>query len=193
MENRRVGIAPFRTHFRVTLVSAALTLVMAVPMWLPAQARTCEDAAPTLTAIARRFAEASDGANVTVLADYTYPALIEMMGGRAAFMEASATALSELKNAGLTLESSTFGAISKTYVDGRRRICFLPQQLVFALRGQRLKSIGFLIAVHDPQAAAPWTFLDSNGLRNNPALLWEFFPGLPKNVQLPPVRRERLP
>ena len=70
-------------------------------------------------------------------------------------------------------------------------VTFVPKTHVVQMAGQRVSAIGFFIAARK-KGTNEWLFLDGNGLRKNPALLWQLFPELPKDVVTPPNRMEVL-
>jgi hypothetical protein len=61
-----------------------------------------------------------------------------------------------------------------------------------SIKEVRLRALGYLMAVWDPNGPHKWTYLDSDGFQSKPTLMRQLFPGLPEDVQPPPVQTERV-
>jgi hypothetical protein len=117
----------------------------------------------------------------------THPAIFNTVG-REEFEKVARQSVASLGGKVTTI-SRTWGEPSAVYSSGPDEVCFLPRESVLEMEGKRASSKGFLIAARK-KGAGEWLFLDGSGLRNNPELLWKLFPGLPKDVKLPPNKAE---
>lgn len=116
----------------------------------------------------------------------TDTSLFELSGGKEKALLATKQAMSQMKQAGITVEKSTIGKPSQTYKAGTKSVCFIPKEMMMSVKGVRGRSVGYLIAINNNANDSPWLFLDSAGLQKKPELLWKLVPGLPKDIKLPP-------
>jgi hypothetical protein len=113
----------------------------------------------------------------------THPALFPYLGGKENFSTFLETALSEIQKMDLKLIKSELLSPSPYYSVGEELLAIIPRIQIMQIQEQRIKSVGFLIAVKDQDNQ--FTYLDGSGLKNDPKMLWEMFPSLPSDVRLP--------
>jgi hypothetical protein len=157
-----------------------------------AQDRTCESDAAVVVRRAAALGEATRHADVATIVDMTYPALVEMAGGRDKLVAATKSVMAQVDATGTKIERIEFSAPTPTYRDGGKSICFVPREMLLSVKEMRLHAVGYLMAIWDPSGPRKWTYLDSDGFQRNPKLMRQLFPGLPEDIQPPPVRIERV-
>jgi hypothetical protein len=173
----------FIRSFLLVALALSASLLMAAPP-------TVEQAKTIRNEIDSMMAEFEQG-NIKPLLDQPHPGLFDLVGGRQAFEAMTQSAVAQVMNAGLVFESSELGEPTDLYDAGEYQVCFVPRTSVIAVQGQRIKSIGFMIAVLQPDGQT-WRYLDGSGLRQNPQLLGMLFPDLSNDVKLPPNTIEQL-
>lgn len=125
------------------------------------------------------------GGDSTALLKKTHPSLKKLMGGDEQFEKTMKNVVKQLLDSGMKFNEFEVKKPTKLYPAGDEQVCFVPQVTVMEVQGQKLKSVGFLIAIR-PKAGGDWKYLDGAGLRNNPQMLQTLLPALDKSVQLPP-------
>jgi hypothetical protein len=88
-------------------------------------------------------------------------------------------------------EKTEWGVPSPLYDLGAEELTFVPTAHVGQVAGLRVFCMVFFIAVRK-KGTNEWLFMDGAPLRENPALLWQLFPELPKDVVTPPNTLEVL-
>lgn len=86
-------------------------------------------------------------------------------------------------------ESNAFGEPTECWKIKGGEMCFLPRKSVIAVQGKRVSRTSFYICVLE---GGKWTFLDDASVSKEPALLWQLFPELSKDVKLLPSEVKRL-
>jgi hypothetical protein len=157
-----------------------------------AQERTCKSDEAVVVRGAKALGEATRNTDIETLVNMTYPPLVEMAGGRKKLVSATTASMAQMKAGDLTIEQIEFSSPTQTYRDGRKTICFVPRDMVVSIKDIRVRATGYLMAVWDPNGPGKWMYLDSDGFQRNPTLMRQLFPGLPADVQPPPVFNERL-
>ena len=135
--------------------------------------------------------EAMVAGDVDVIVDKTYPLLIEFSGGKENFRDSVRLAINQLKIDGMKFESYQLGEPSKMHLSGSEWVCFVPEVSVAEIQGKRFRSTGFVIGVRSG-SSTKWKFLEGVRLKKDPEALWRLFPGLPKTIELPPIKQELL-
>lgn len=121
----------------------------------------------------------------------THPSIYSMVGGKDNFSKTTKSAVSSLSSQGIVFISADLGKPTKLYTVGKEELCFVPRVSVMEVKGQKAKSMGFLIAIRK-QGETKWSYLDGSGLRKDQSLLWKLFPNLTKDLNLPPNYIEML-
>ena len=118
----------------------------------------------------------------------THPAVFTLFGGKEPFEAATRLALKSLAGSNV-IEKATFGVPAELHVAGQEEICFVPFVQVARAGDIRIRVESFFIAVR-PVGKADWKFIDAAGLRKQPEVLRQLFPGLPEKVVTPPNKVE---
>lgn len=157
-----------------------------------AEDRSCESDAATVVRRATALGEALKHNDAATIIGMTYPPVVQMAGGRDKLVPATQAAMTEMSAAGTTVERVEYSSPTRTYRDGGKSICFVPRDMQIRIKEIRVHAVGYLMAIWDPSGPAEWTYLDSDGFQRNPTLMRQLFPGLPEDVQPPPVNTEQL-
>lgn len=129
---------------------------------------------------------------VRPVVDMMYPPIVEAFGGREKYIAIGEAAMAQLVSEGMKVERLSLGEPTKTYRDGQRSICFVPKDMVLSFFHGGVVSRGYLVAIHDARVSPEWTFLDSDAFKKDPGLMRKMFPGLPNDIETPPVVNERV-
>ncbi len=117
------------------------------------------------------------------LIDRTNPEVIEMMGGKTLALRMTREAMEQLEKDGLSIESYTVSPPAAMYESRDHQVAFLPIVMSMNSEDGVLRSNNYLIASRK-KGTTTWYFLDGSGIED-PAILQEFFPGLPTDVVIP--------
>lgn len=113
----------------------------------------------------------------------THPSLHGLFGGQAAFEEATRAALKTLAGKS-TVTAVAVGRPTAPLIVGKEELCLVPMSVSTRLGNQATETNSYYVAVRTV-GSAEWRFIDGAGLRKRPEVLWQLFPGLPKDVVLP--------
>lgn len=139
---------------------------------------------------AQALQHAIDSGDAEVIIRSTHPAIAKLFGSREQF-EATTRKMAKILGDQLSFEKIDWGVPTPRYMSGTEEVCFLPRTTLMRVGDKRARTVGFQIAARQ-KGTQDWLFLDSNNLSKNPSLLWQMFPGLPKDVVTPPTSTELL-
>lgn len=97
------------------------------------------------------------------LIKYTYPKLIERMGGKDYFMNIINAGKAQMASQGTTLEKFTIGTPSDVVKAGNELHALVPQTLTMKVKNGKMKTDGYLIAISKDNGSH-WFFLDTSTL-----------------------------
>lgn len=120
----------------------------------------------------------------SALAKYTYPKIVEVMGGQDAMIETMKNTLEEMKMNGGSYLSIHFGEPTAVILAYNELQCTLPQTTEMKLTGGRLISKSTLIAI-SADSGKNWYFIDANG--KDIQTLKRALPNLSGDLVLPPA------
>ena len=66
-------------------------------------------------------------------------------------------------------------------------VTFIVRQTTFREKGDHATFNGYLVAIRKASGPGQWLFLDSDGFRNDPTLIFRMLPALPKDAVIPPI------
>lgn len=118
----------------------------------------------------------------------THPVILKFVGSKEQFEKLTRDAFKSMAGK-VTFEKTEWGEPTASHMSGDDEVCFLPKVSILKVEEQRIRSVSFLIAAR-VKGTKDWLFLDSASVAKNPALLWTVFPGLPKDVTMPPNSTE---
>lgn len=120
----------------------------------------------------KKFFLAEDYEN---FADYTYPKVIEMMGGKSNMVKATRQGMNKMKNEGFSFTDLSFKNPSEIITKGNERQCSLNQILTMETPQGKIESEYTLIGISDNNGQS-WTFIDTSGKSKETML--KYFPNL---------------
>ncbi|HEY1786424.1 MAG TPA: hypothetical protein VGG30_12770 [Pirellulales bacterium] len=118
-----------------------------------------------------------DGDSATFI-EFTYPKLIEEMGGAEQAKTEVDDAMAKLQSAGMAIESMTFPEPPTFFSSATQDFVFVPTLATFVVKGQRIESLNFLLGVK-PRHASKWTYIDGSQVNDENTKNWlpDFPPG----------------
>jgi hypothetical protein len=164
---------------------ASLLFVSVLAGAASAQERLGEDAAKRLQAQAEESSRAFIEGDYGRLADYTYPKLLELIGGREKLVEVVRKGVEEMKAEGFVPLSSVPSAAVQVLRAGRLTYAVLPLKFKMRAPDQVLVSDSFMIAVSD-DGGKNWKFL--SGANVDEARLKVLLPDAAGRLKLPAVK-----
>lgn len=127
----------------------------------------------------------------TIIASMFEPEL-QASGGAKVVRELTLSAMNELKQNGVRIESSAVGQPGAPSAAGRYTIVLVPRSMLMSLPGKRINIKSYMLAVRDG-ATGPWRLLDGSGFHGDIEALQKVFPDLPAHIVLPEEKNEVLP
>ncbi len=132
----------------------------------------------------KKFFLAEDYEN---FANYTYPKIIEMLGGKAHMVNATKQGMNKMKNDGFTFTDLNFknpsGFLKK---DGELQ-CSLTQQIIMKTPRGKIESEYTLIGISS-DSGLNWTFIDTSGKDKETML--KHFPNLHNEIIIKPKKQK---
>jgi hypothetical protein len=81
------------------------------------------------------------------LADFTYPKVAAMMGGKKKMIAVIKTGIESMKAEGTSIRNGSIGEVSKIYRSGKELHCTLDQNLVMDVKGGYLTTESQLLGI----------------------------------------------
>ena len=137
---------------------------------------------------ADKMGEALKKEDFETFASYTFPEIIEKMGGLDSFLLVMKLSFGDLEAQGVTINSIAYGKRSDFVKTKTNLQCILPQEMTIKVKGGTLNTLTYLIAI-SPDEGKKWYFVDTSGQKigqmrdNMPSISSELI--LPEAV--PPV------
>lgn len=117
------------------------------------------------------------------LAEYTYPKLIEFMGGKKKFIDTTSQAMKAITERGFEILDYSIGAPSDFYTEGENTFSIVPTSMKLKAPGARISTTSYLLGISKDKGKN-WTFLDGAGL-DKPELKDKILPKLPEKLTFP--------
>ena len=118
----------------------------------------------------------------TTIIKFTYPKLIEFMGGSDSFISIIKESINDLNKKGIQIDKVGVGKPGEEYQAGNEIHCLVPELLKLKVKGGFLLSQSFLLAVSANKGDS-WFFVDIGNLP--PERLKELFPDFNSNLIIP--------
>ncbi len=118
------------------------------------------------------------------LADFTYPKVLAMMGGRDKMIAALESALKSLKDKGVEFLSAKVGDASPLVRGGSEVYTVVPFTLVMKVPEGKGALNSFLLGISRDKGKT-WTFVDGKIIADDPKLTKKLLPNLPATLKLP--------
>ncbi|WP_444995849.1 hypothetical protein [Aliikangiella sp. IMCC44359] len=134
---------------------------------------------------------AFESGDISLFLKNTHSSIYKLVGGKANYENMTTSAIASLMEQGIVFHGATLGKPKKLYLAGEEEVCFVPRASIMEIQGQKMKSIGFMIAIKKKDSNH-WKYLDGSGLRKDQGLLWKLLPELSREVELPANYIEKL-
>ena len=157
---------------------------------LHAQEELSNEESKAVTAEVEAMMRAFNNGNAELLIKNTHPVIWKLVGGQEKFEDTVLKAVKQIMDMGVEIELQKVEQPSKVYKVGKESVCFVPMSSIMHIKDQKVASSSFMIAAKDEKGK--WKYLDGSFAKTNPDQLWEFFPELPKDVELPETKIELL-
>jgi hypothetical protein len=169
---------------------ASLLFVSLFAVATVAQEQLGEEAAKRLQSQAEESGRAFLEGNYERLADYTYPKLVELIGGREKMIEVVRKGVEGMKAGGFVPLSSAPSAPSQVLRAGRRTFAIVPLKFKMRAPSQVLVSDSFMIAISEDEGKS-WKFL--SGASVDEEKLKVILPDAAGKLKLPTVKHSTEP
>jgi hypothetical protein len=137
---------------------------------------------------AKAVQRAYDDGDAETIVRLTHPIAHRHFKSRDQFVAVTKKGLNLLRDQ-VTVEKTDWKEPYPVHTSGAEEVTFVPKINIMRSQGIRVRAESFLVAARK-KGTRDWTFLDSAPLKRTPALLWEWFPGLPKGIETPPQRSD---
>ncbi|MCP3997277.1 MAG: hypothetical protein GY722_19790 [bacterium] len=142
-----------------------------------------DELAATMVREAEALGAATIAGDFEELIDRTNPEVVAMMGGKTVAVRMTREAMRQIEKDGLTIESYGVSPPTALYESRDHQVAFLPTVMSMNSEDGLMRSNNYLIASRK-KGTTTWYFLDGSGIEDS-AILQEFFPGLPADVDIP--------
>ncbi len=122
-------------------------------------------------------------------ANYTYPKIVEMIGGKSKLVQATEQGMTKMKKEGFTFVSLDYKNPAKFLNKDDEIKCTLTQVLVMNTPYGKIESETSLIGISGDQGLN-WTFIDTSG-KNKETILQQF-PNLHEDIVIKPKKQRRI-
>jgi hypothetical protein len=120
-------------------------------------------------------------------ANYTYPKVIEMMGGKSNMIKATKEGMSQMKNDGFSIIDLNFKNPSEFLKKGNELQCTITQIIVMKTPSGKIESEYTLIGISNDNGQN-WTFIDTSGKDKETML--KYFPNLHDDITIKPKKQK---
>lgn len=120
---------------------------------------------------------------------YTFPKVVEMMGGEEEMLKTTQTTMNSMKAQGYVIEDISFSNPSDIVSQNGFAQCTLNQVLLMKTPEGNIQSTTTLLAVSNDNGEN-WKFLDASGIPKD--LVVEIFPELHPDMEIKPSERKNI-
>jgi hypothetical protein len=135
--------------------------------------------------------KAIDTGNADALIAYTYPKIIEGMGGVSYAKSLMLNEFAKFKALGMTNESFVFPEEPTFLKSGRHYFAIVPTKKIIIIKGERIESFDFQLGIW-PMENPKWTYIQGSQISKNLIILNSWLPDFPTNYQFPSISRKKL-
>lgn len=125
--------------------------------------------------------------NYEKLADYTYPRVIEIMGGKSNMIKVIKQSMNKIKNDGFSIINLKYINSSEFLRKGDELQCSLTQIIVMKTPKGKIESEYTLIAIFKDNGQN-WTFIDTSG--KDKETMIKYFPNLHNEISITPKKQK---
>jgi len=117
------------------------------------------------------------------LLDKTHPSIYALSGGKEKFEQQMLLVVKQAMQLKIKFEKFEVRLPGKLYKSGEHLVCFIPRSSIFIVDGKKIASESYFIAAKTE--GSEWKYLDGGGMRGAPQKIYQYFPDLPKVLELP--------
>lgn len=132
---------------------------------------------------AKAASKATLEGNYDVLLNYTYPPILELMGGREAALKTIEASIEQMKSQGFVFEKADVVAVSDIVKEENQYRCYVENKNQMKMGNQRIFSKSFLLGIYDEEKKS-WYFLEAERLKNK-ALTDKILPNFKTSLKIP--------
>lgn len=140
----------------------------------------------SLTSVIRTEAQvlalATMNYDAETLYKYSYPKLIEMVGGKTRFLQQFKLSSDNLKSQGIVIKSVVMGEPGTIYTAGTELHALVPQETTIEQKGIEIKSKNYLLAVSS-NGGKQWYFINLDSFKEESIQL--LFPNFNPQLKIP--------
>ncbi len=118
---------------------------------------------------------------------YTYPKVIEMMGGKSNMINATKQAMNSMKNEGFIVMEIKHKHPSEFLKKGKELQCTITQVFIMKTPQGKIESQYSLIGISSDNGQN-WSFIDTSG--KDKATMLKYFPNLHKDIIIKPKKQK---
>lgn len=140
---------------------------------------------------ANMIAAATFKGDFKTVIDYTYPALIELSGGRDQMQKLITDRIKDLKSQGIISFEGSVGSPGHIYKAGDELHCLLPEEIIFRTNAGRYLARSYMLGISKNNGKS-WTFMDVGSMPAD--VLHRLLPNFNDDLKIPPpLKPEFLP
>ncbi|GGP02587.1 hypothetical protein GCM10010992_07670 [Cloacibacterium rupense] len=132
----------------------------------------------------KKFFLAGDYEN---FANYTYPKVIEMMGGKSNMVKVTKQGMDKMKDDGFSFTDLNFKNPTEFLKKGKELQCSITQVIVMKTPRGKIESEYTLIGISNDNGQK-WTFIDTSGKEKETML--KYFPNLHEDIIIKPKKQK---
>lgn len=173
------------------MIKYFLSLLLLVVAATNLNAQTEQELKDLALAQAKITSDATVAGDYSVVLSYTFPQVLDMMGGKDAALETVTTAMDGMKQQGFSITKSEVKELVGFAQEDEQYRCVIKNYIVLNHTDYVINSTSYIFGVYDADAAQ-WFFIEGSQLKNA-ALAQEVIPGFKTALNIPDDVRETIP
>jgi len=129
--------------------------------------------------------------DMSTVLDFTFPGVLELMGGKEAALTTVNEAMAGMKQGGMSFQSSEVTGLVGFAQEEDEYRCIIENKVVIDSPEQQIKSTSYMLGIYS-QEAKQWYFMEAAQLKNE-ALREMVIPGFKTSLVIPDDVREFVP
>ncbi|MGB0879095.1 MAG: hypothetical protein ACPGTO_00855 [Polaribacter sp.] len=117
---------------------------------------------------AKKTAKATLASDFKTVLDFTYPPVVNLMGGKEKALATIISSMEEMEKSGFKFEKADVISASDIVKEQNQYRCFIKNNYVMLLNGQKITSEAYLLGIYN-DADKVWNFIEAKQL-GNPAI-----------------------
>jgi hypothetical protein len=135
------------------------------------------------TAFLTAFANGDADTYVSML----HTSIFQLVPNREQLIYGLKKGMESLRSSGQVVEKTELTPPTQFYAAGDEIVAFIVRKTLVREHDDRASFSGYLVAIRKTGGPGQWLFLDSDGFRNEPELIFRMLPALPKDATIPPI------